>query len=227
MQNKTIKALIIGISLLPSLAFAGEGRFFNFHISADSPFYFLDKFDEFLDRMLTFKAEKKVQLEAKLSKEREEETMEIENKNKVETRLSDDEEENENDEDGISKMDDDSDDDEDEEEDEDDDRGGSRGTTVSIPPTTSTQPAPTTGTGITVKSYTMAEVSTHNSAGNCWSVVNGGVYNLTSWIGKHPGGASAIKGICGVDGSADFNGQHSGAARPASELAGFKIGVLK
>jgi cytochrome b involved in lipid metabolism len=57
-------------------------------------------------------------------------------------------------------------------------------------------------------------------------VVNGGVYDLTSWIGQHPGGSKAILGICGKDGSAAFNEQHSSQRRPANELAGFKIGVL-
>lgn len=78
-----------------------------------------------------------------------------------------------------------------------------------------------------VASYTMAEVKAHNSSASCWTIVNGSVYDVTSWITKHPGGAGAIKGMCGVDGSAAFNGQHGGQARPASELASFKIGVLK
>ncbi|MBY0328602.1 cytochrome b5 domain-containing protein [Patescibacteria group bacterium] len=79
----------------------------------------------------------------------------------------------------------------------------------------------------TTKYYTSAEVSTHASVQSCWSIINRKVYDLTPWISRHPGGANAIKRICGVDGSADFNGQHGGQARPESELAGFFIGVLK
>jgi cytochrome b involved in lipid metabolism len=87
-------------------------------------------------------------------------------------------------------------------------------------------PVPTTPAD-TTKYYTSAEVSAHASVQSCWSIVNGKVYDLTPWISQHPGGASAFKRMCGVDGSADFNGQHSGQARPERELAGFFIGVLK
>jgi cytochrome b involved in lipid metabolism len=77
------------------------------------------------------------------------------------------------------------------------------------------------------KSYTLAEIATHATGADCWSTINGNVYNLTSWISKHPGGAKAIISLCGRDGSSDFNGQHGGQRRPANELAGFDIGVLK
>ncbi len=76
-------------------------------------------------------------------------------------------------------------------------------------------------------SYTLAQVAVHKDASSCWSAVNGNVYDLTSWIAKHPGGEKAILGICGKDGSAAFNGKHDGAKKQADILATFKIGVLK
>ena len=75
--------------------------------------------------------------------------------------------------------------------------------------------------------YTLADVKKHSTRSDCWTAINGNVYNVTSWIGQHPGGAGAIVGLCGIDGSDGFNGQHGGQKRPASELASFKIGVLK
>lgn len=72
----------------------------------------------------------------------------------------------------------------------------------------------------------MAEVALHASATSCYSVVNGSVYDLTSWIPNHPGGERAIKGICGKDGSDGFNGKHGGKPQPESTLASFKIGTL-
>ncbi|MDB5225190.1 MAG: Cytochrome b5-like Heme/Steroid binding protein [Candidatus Adlerbacteria bacterium] len=78
----------------------------------------------------------------------------------------------------------------------------------------------------TASPYTMAAVATHNSAASCWSVVNGKVYDLTSWINQHPGGKSAILSMCGRDGSAAFNGQHGGERRPESELASFYLAAL-
>ena len=75
--------------------------------------------------------------------------------------------------------------------------------------------------------YSMTEVATHNNKSDCWTTINGGVYNVTSWISQHPGGEQAIIGLCGIDGSGAFNGQHGGQSRPESELATFKIGTLK
>jgi len=75
-------------------------------------------------------------------------------------------------------------------------------------------------------SYTLAQVATHNNASSCWTAINGNVYDVTTWINQHPGGRAPILSLCGTDGSAAFNGQHGGQARPAAELATFKIGTL-
>jgi cytochrome b involved in lipid metabolism len=115
----------------------------------------------------------------------------------------------------VGESDDDG--DENESEDGDDDVSSS----VSVKTNTSVS-----STGSSSKTYTLTEVKLHNSAASCWTVVNGSVYNVTSWIKQHPGGSAAIMGTCGIDASSAFNGQHGGQARPASELASFKIGVL-
>ena len=78
----------------------------------------------------------------------------------------------------------------------------------------------------TKKTYTLADVSAHSNATSCWALINSKVYDLTNWINHHPGGPDKILGICGKDGSNAFNGQHSGQARPASELAAFYIAEL-
>lgn len=74
--------------------------------------------------------------------------------------------------------------------------------------------------------YTLAQVAAHHTPSNCWSAINGSVYDLTSWIPNHPGGPQAIEMLCGIDGSNLFNGQHGGDRRVASILAGFKLGSL-
>ena len=73
---------------------------------------------------------------------------------------------------------------------------------------------------------TSQEVQKHASSQDCWSVVNGQVYNLTTYVNSHPGGAALISSICGKDGSAAFSGQHAGATTPASVLSAFAIGQL-
>jgi cytochrome b involved in lipid metabolism len=74
--------------------------------------------------------------------------------------------------------------------------------------------------------YTIADVAMHKTAGDCWSAVNGGVYDLTKWVAQHPGGPAVIEAMCGIDGSAAFNAKHGGSAGAATALATFKIGNL-
>ena len=85
----------------------------------------------------------------------------------------------------------------------------------------------TATTTIPVASFTLAEVARHASATDCWTTVNGNVYNLTPFVSRHPGGVGAISQICGVDGTAAFTDQHGGQRKPEKELAGLEIGNLK
>lgn len=98
------------------------------------------------------------------------------------------------------------------------------GTLVSGTTSTTSKPSPTTQP--TATTYTATEVAKHNTAASCWSVVNGFVYDLTTYVSGHPGGAGAIQAICGKDGSAAFGGQHSGESRPLNTLTAFKLGAL-
>lgn len=91
---------------------------------------------------------------------------------------------------------------------------------------TTEQTASVTST-TTVKTYSMTEVASHNTPTNCWTTINGNVYELTAWIAKHPGGEKAIISLCGIDGSASFNKQHGGQPNPEAALASFMIGKLQ
>lgn len=76
------------------------------------------------------------------------------------------------------------------------------------------------------KIYSSSEVAKHRTAQSCWTIINSGVYDLTSWINQHPGGPAVIKAICGKNGTSAFNGQHLGQQRPENILASYKIGKL-
>jgi cytochrome b involved in lipid metabolism len=97
-------------------------------------------------------------------------------------------------------------------------------------PQTGATTAPSTGaSGSAAASgptYTLADVAGHATAADCWSVVSGGVYNLTDWIPQHPGGSGVIEAMCGIDGTASYDGQHKGQASPAKALAAYEIGTL-
>ena len=96
---------------------------------------------------------------------------------------------------------------------------------VSAKPTPAASASPTPEV-TTASAYTMAKVKENNSATSCWSVINGKVYDLTKWINSHPGGSSAIKGLCGTDGTSSFTAQHRGQGSPASNLANYLLGPL-
>jgi cytochrome b involved in lipid metabolism len=97
---------------------------------------------------------------------------------------------------------------------------------VVVPPKTTTPTAPKTPVS-TVKKYTMEQVATHSTPTDCWSAVNGGVYNLTNWIAEHPGGQFPIISMCGKDGTTMFLNAHGGQGDPTRELATLKIGDLQ
>jgi cytochrome b involved in lipid metabolism len=88
-------------------------------------------------------------------------------------------------------------------------------------PTPGATPGATPDSGISV-----AEVQKHNTAKDCWTVVNGNVYDLTSYISKHKGGAAVLTAICGKDGTKAFSGQHAGASKPNADLSSLLVGPL-
>jgi cytochrome b involved in lipid metabolism len=90
---------------------------------------------------------------------------------------------------------------------------------------TSTPATATSTATTTMKSYTLAEVATHATAQDCWTTINGNVYNLTPFVAQHPGGPAILK-VCGKDGTATFTAKHSTQAAPNAQLAKLKIGVL-
>lgn len=71
-----------------------------------------------------------------------------------------------------------------------------------------------------------SEISKHSIAKDCWSIVNGNVYNLTTYVQSHPGGAGVIKNICGRDGSGAFKNQHGSSSKPNNVLSAFLLGSV-
>lgn len=75
-------------------------------------------------------------------------------------------------------------------------------------------------------SYTLDEVARRNSPEACWTVVDGVVYDMTTFITRHPAGRSDIIDMCGKDASDDFLGEHEGQGEPEKWLATLRIGVI-
>lgn len=75
--------------------------------------------------------------------------------------------------------------------------------------------------------YDMAEISAHNTPEDCWVIVEGNVYNMSTYIDRHPGGSHAIAVMCGFDATNAFLSMPD-AVIPAARLAmrEFLIGTL-
>ena len=82
-------------------------------------------------------------------------------------------------------------------------------------------------TSTTAKLFTLEDITKHADAKSCYTTIQGEVYDLTSWINVHPGGAQNILSICGKDGTSAFVAQHGGKQKQADILKTFLIGELK
>jgi cytochrome b involved in lipid metabolism len=72
----------------------------------------------------------------------------------------------------------------------------------------------------------VSEVASHNTANDCWVVIDGSVYQLDKYMSQHPGGKAVLTSLCGKDGSKAFANQHARQALPNSELAKLYIGAF-
>ncbi|KAI1369604.1 hypothetical protein F5Y08DRAFT_350281 [Xylaria arbuscula] len=74
--------------------------------------------------------------------------------------------------------------------------------------------------------YTAKEVALHNKPANAWIIVHGHVYDLSSYIQDHPGGAEVLIDVAGEDASAEFD--NAGHSDDAFEImAAYRIGKLQ
>lgn len=82
--------------------------------------------------------------------------------------------------------------------------------TPTLTPTPTPTPTPIpTPTQINVKTFTRADVALHNTESDCWTLVDGKVYDLSSWLPQHPGGGSLLLGMCGGDGAVVLRSHHN------------------
>ena len=104
-------------------------------------------------------------------------------------------------------------------------QSGSSTPTATAPVTLPTPVATSTSGSQAPATYTLAQLAEHSSASDCWTAINGSVYNLTPFIPVHPGG-DRILAVCGIDGTSLFEAQHGSNQQANAELAKLKIGTL-
>jgi cytochrome b involved in lipid metabolism len=68
-----------------------------------------------------------------------------------------------------------------------------------------------------------SEIARHNTEASLWTVIDGYVYDLSSWVAKHPGGVPVLLKVAGKDGSRAFHAAKHSAATEVFKL-NFRIG---
>lgn len=105
-----------------------------------------------------------------------------------------------------------------------------QGGPVSQPSVDSDAPGPSdSASGTSAVVLSIKEVAKHNTAADCWAILFGKVYDLTSFFDSHPGGRATIERSCGKDGTTAYlikkgEGSHSAYARRL--LAKYLVGPL-
>lgn len=75
------------------------------------------------------------------------------------------------------------------------------------------------------KLYSMQEASQHSTRDDCWVIIDGKVYDVTTYLDEHPGGDYVLLGATGRDSTEDFeDAGHSSDARKL--MADYFIGEI-
>jgi cytochrome b involved in lipid metabolism len=80
------------------------------------------------------------------------------------------------------------------------------------------------------KSYSLSDISSHASAGDCWMAIHGKVYDVTAYLPDHPSRPDVIEAWCGKEGSNAYDTKTKGRRHSESAdqmLKGYFIGNLK
>lgn len=78
-------------------------------------------------------------------------------------------------------------------------------------------------------SYSLAEVARHSAADDCWMAIDGQVYDLSTYLPKHPAKPSVLLSWCGKEASQAYHTKNKGRPHSSSAdqlLPKYRIGAL-
>jgi cytochrome b involved in lipid metabolism len=78
--------------------------------------------------------------------------------------------------------------------------------------------------------YTLADVARHADAKSCWMAIEGGVYDFTAYLPRHPADPKAMLRHCGREASEAFRTKDAGrphSPNAAQLMADYRIGTLR
>ncbi|KAI8376143.1 acyl-CoA dehydrogenase/oxidase [Radiomyces spectabilis] len=76
-----------------------------------------------------------------------------------------------------------------------------------------------------MKTFTVEQVAEHNSAKDCWIIVDGKVFDVTNFLADHPGGKKVIVKVAGKDATKQFHSFHNDAIMQKVGLP-LQVGVI-
>ncbi|TPX40230.1 hypothetical protein SeMB42_g06087 [Synchytrium endobioticum] len=76
------------------------------------------------------------------------------------------------------------------------------------------------------KQFTATEVAQHSKEEDAWIIIDGNVYDVTSFSDEHPGGKKVLIRVAGKDASKQFHNFHK-AEKILPEYENLKIGSIK
>lgn len=77
--------------------------------------------------------------------------------------------------------------------------------------------------------FTSAEIAVHNTTSSCWLLIDARVYDVSTYLSRHPAGSRTITPWCGRESTVAFHtedGEGTHSSRAYVDLAAYEIGVL-
>jgi cytochrome b involved in lipid metabolism len=77
--------------------------------------------------------------------------------------------------------------------------------------------------------FTSAEIAVHNTTSSCWLLIDARIYDVTTYLSRHPAGSRTITPWCGRESTVAFDtedGEGTHSSRAYVDLAAYEIGVL-